>query len=138
MNGNKTKHIKFDRLSSWRHLILVGIGTSSFLIGFWKYGYESNLFSVLGFLCVGLFFIRPFLYKRYVGWNKKSMQLKFGYFGMKSISFDTIKKVSIEDNLLSITRVDREVHKYDVADVDEADIRKLERIIIRHSNFSEA
>ncbi len=131
----KTKHLKFDRLSSWKYLLLIAPSIIFFLIGFWKNGLESNLFMAIGFLCLALFVIRPFLYQQYVGWNKKGMQLKFSYWGMKSIPFKTIQGISVEEDVMTLTRLGGTVNEYDISEIAADDIHKLERIIIRHSNL---
>lgn len=131
MNQEKLKTIQFDHLSSWPFWVLIITSIICLVIGLVFYGFESNLLSIVGYLSISLYLVRPFIYKRYVGWNKKGMQLKLGWLKMTSFQFDEIQEVVLEDKRFWIMRMNGKVQEYDIVEIVPENIQRLESLINR-------
>jgi hypothetical protein len=89
----------------------------------------------LGFLFQVLFYSKMFWYKNYVEWNKIGMNIKLNTFIGKSIEFDNVKDVEIENENLKIIKKSGIGKVFNIHKVAITDVEKLIKIIKQNSDI---
>jgi hypothetical protein len=133
------KRIHFDNLSKNWFLITILILSIIFLIvGIFEFIPFENPkinkgISGIGFLLQALFFSRMFWFKNYVEWNKKGVTIRINSILAKSIMFDNIKGTELDEKKLMITQKNGRKFMFDLNDISESDIQKLNEIMIKNT-----
>lgn len=127
--------IHFENLTwNWLRISLLIIASVSFMIG---YGlildYENGLISAFGFIIIIILLSKRFWYKNYVEYNKSSIIIKLNITTDKKIKFESIDKVSIDQNRLSLFLSNNNDFTFKVSNIYRDDINKLIRILLENS-----
>lgn len=134
------KRIKFDNLqSNWFFIALLLVSLVCIIFGFFEIIKFENpkinkAISTIGYLTQAVYVSRIFWYKNYIQWNKKGALIRIGSFLGESISFEDIKTVTFENNILTIFKNDGINLQYNLTDIDKNDSERLVNIINSHSN----
>jgi len=132
------KRLIFNNLSSKSNGLLVILGIICFFIGSIDVFSESNsvwnkrLFA-LGFLLQSIFFIRMFLGKYYMGWNKAGATIRVDSLLGKSFNFKDVKSTNISNDILHIEKRDGTKITIDLSKINSEDVEKLTEIIQEHT-----
>jgi len=87
----------------------------------------------IGFLTIAIYFIRPFIDRNYIAWNKVAMQFKINSFKFDIVKFKNIKALDLEGQKLTI--IFKNSNKsYDISSIQLRDIKRLMQIIKSNSN----
>jgi hypothetical protein len=89
--------------------------------------------SAIGFLLQALFFSRMFWYKNYVQWNNKGATIRINTIFGKSIVFEHIKSIEIDEKTLILTQKNGKKVMFDLSDIADSDAQKLNNIIVKHA-----
>ena len=134
------KKIYFENLTwNWLRKAVIIVALLSLLIGNGMLlNYENKFIVVFGHLTI-LFFLRKFLYKNYVGYNKSKIFIRFDKTFDKSIAFKDIDQVIIDDDKLMIQLSEKDKLKFDLTSIKESSIEKLLQILLKHwkGNFTD-
>jgi len=132
------KKIHFDNLGKNKYWIII-ILLSGLLIfieelpiefenpKFYKYLRAS------GFLLQVVYWSKLFWFKNTVQWNKKGAVIRINSFMGKSLSFDQIKKIELNENKLIVTKNGGEIVTFDLNEIAESDTQKLNEIMIKNT-----
>ncbi len=129
------KRIHFNSLKfkNWTSVLLIisllFIVFGSFEIIEFGYKKTNRILIILGFLFQALFYSKMFWYKNYVEWNKIGMNIKLNKFIGKSIEFDFVKKVELENEYLIITEKSGREILFNINNVEIKDVEKLVELI---------
>ncbi len=129
------KRIHFNSLKfkNWTSVLLIisllFIVFGSFEIIEFGYKKTNRILIILGFLFQALFYSKMFWYKNYVEWNKIGMNIKLNKFIGKSIEFDFVKKVELENENLIITEKSGREILFNINNVEIKDVEKLVELI---------
>jgi len=133
------KSIHFDNISkNWFLITILILSIIFLLVGIFEFiPFENpninNGISAIGFLLQALFFSRMFWYKNYVQWNKKGVTIRINSFLAKSIMFDNIIGTELDEKKLIITQKDGKKFMFDLNEILESDIQKLNEILIKNT-----
>ena len=132
------KKIHFDNLGKnkyWLIIILLSLGL--IFIEELPIEFENpKMYEYLrasGFLLQAIYWSKLFWYKNTVQWNKKGAVIRINSFMGKSLSFDKIKQTELNQNKLTITKIDGEIVTFDLNEIAESDTKKLNEIIIKNT-----
>ena len=84
----------------------------------------------LAFLIQVVFFSRMFFYKNFVQRNKNAIMIKINSFIGKTITFDSLKEVSLEAKQLIIQKKNGKEIKFDMNSINPIDTNKLYQILV--------
>ena len=133
------KRIHFNPLKfkNWTSVLLIisllFIVFGSFEIIDFGYTKTNRILTGLGFLFQVLFYSKMFWYKNYVEWNKIGMNIKLNKFIGKSIEFNFVKKVELENENLIITEKSGREILFNINNVEIKDVEKLIELIKQNS-----
>ncbi|WP_426095546.1 hypothetical protein [Flavobacterium sp. DSR2-3-3] len=135
------KKIHFNHLTfkNWTSLLmiisLVLILIGSFEIIDFEYKRTNKILASIGFFTQALYFSKMFWYKNYVEWNKLGMNIKINRIISKSIKFDNVKKLEVDNyNFKIIQKCGRE-KIFEIHNIDSNDLEKLLKIIKQNSEI---
>ena len=132
------KKIHFDNLGKNRYWIII-ILLSLILIFIEELPIEFEnpkvykYLRVSGFLLQVVYWSKLFWFKNTVQWNKKGAEIRINSFMGKSLSFDQIKKIELNENKLIITKTGGEIITFDLNEIEESDTQKLNEIIAKNT-----
>ena len=102
------KKIHFNplRFKSWS-TIIIAVAFICIVAGFFELIPFDNpknhsKVSALGSLLIAIYYSKMFWYKNYVEWNKLGINIKLNHWLSKSIRFDEVKDVVVNDTTLTI------------------------------------
>ena len=127
--------IHFENLSwNWTRIALLVLALICFLVGYGLIlNYENGLITVFGFLILTFVLSQRFWYKNYVEYNKLGIVIKLNVITDKTIKFNEIDKIKInDDNLIVVLKSERKF-EFKTMDLDKSDINKLLRILVENS-----
>ena len=114
-------------------LVLILIG--SFEIIDFAYKRTNKILTSIGFFTLALYFSKMFWYKNYVEWNKLGMNIKINRIISKSIKFDNVKKLEVDNyNFKIIQKCGRE-KIFEIHNIKSNDLEKLLKIIKQNSGI---
>ena len=114
-------------------LVLILIG--SFEIIDFEYKRTNKILASIGFFTQALYFSKMFWYKNYVEWNKLGMNIKINRIISKSIKFDNVKKLEVDNyNFKIIQKCGRE-KIFEIHNIESNDLEKLLKIIKQNSEI---
>ncbi|MFO7745026.1 MAG: hypothetical protein R6V36_06565, partial [Psychroflexus sp.] len=98
------KRIHFDSISgSWVRIVLLIASALLILIGYGMiFDYENGLLSAAGFLLQIIILSKILWYKNFVQWNKKGIVIKTNSFKSKTITFEDIKTIIPENDIIKL------------------------------------
>ncbi|WP_426064561.1 hypothetical protein [Flavobacterium sp. DSP2-3-1] len=135
------KKIHFNHLTfkNWTSLLmiisLVLILVGSFEIIDFEYKRTNKILASIGFFTQALYFSKMFWYKNYVEWNKLGMNIKINRIISKSIKFDNVKKLEVDNyNFKIIQKCGRE-KIFEIHNIESNDLEKLLKIIKQNSGI---
>lgn len=134
------KLIPFDKITENNFLIfLISLSLILILIGtLGIYQFENpkinKWFSVIGFSLQIVYFGRIFLYRNLVQWNKKGILIRIRSFLGRSFKFQEIECTEMNDNKLSITKINGAKTTINLKGFDQCNIQKLKDIIEENTN----
>lgn len=138
------KKIHFNQLKfkNWSSVLLIisllFILFGSFEIIKFEYKKINRIITSLGFLLQVIFYSKMFFYKNYVEWNKTGMNIKINRFIAKSIEFDNLKTIELENKSLKIIEKTGREKKIEIYNIENNDIEKLIKIIKQNSGIEPA
>lgn len=132
------KRIHFDNMknSFWIVILILSI---IFIVGgtFELFQFENaksnKWMSIVGFFLQAIYFSKMFWYENYVQWNKKGALIKINSFMGKSLIFNEIKTIELNDKKLKITKINDSTVIFDLNDITESDTQKLNEILIKNT-----
>jgi len=133
------KRIHFDNLGKNKYwIIIILLSLVLILVEFFKpFEFENpkvyKYMNVIGFLLQAIYWSKLFWFKNTVQWNKKGAVIRINSFMGKSLSFDQIKKTELNENKLIITKNGGEIVTFDLTEIVESDIQKLNEIITKNT-----
>lgn len=136
------KRIQFDRIHNNSYFfILMIISLICSIIGGLLLVFENpkinKLFMSIGFITQLLFLGRMFWFKNYVQYNKLGMTIKLNSFIGKTITFEAVKNVVIneQENQLVIDMGREKIYKINTLGIADEDVFKLLDLIKINSNI---
>ena len=133
------KRIHFDNLGKNKYwIIIILLSLVLILVEFFKPFELENpkvykYMNVIGFLLQAIYWSKLFWFKNTVQWNKKGAVIRINSFMGKSLSFDQIKKTELNEKKLIITKNGGEIVTFDLTEIVESDIQKLNEIITKNT-----
>ncbi|MEJ1221612.1 hypothetical protein [Sediminicola sp. 1XM1-17] len=129
------KHIHFNKLNRFQAIILLLIGLTLILIGFYKnYLGQGNIWTasstVVGYVFFGLHFSKMFWHKNYVEWNKTKIVYKIKTRFGKTVRFNQVGGVVLKNNTLFLTMTDGALLEIDLEGIFPEDQAKLQEIFV--------
>lgn len=94
---------------------------------------SNKWMSIVGFFLQAIYFSKMFWYENYVQWNKKGALIKINSFMGKSLIFNEIKTIELNDKKLKITKINDSTVIFDLNDITESDTQKLNEILIKNT-----
>lgn len=130
------QRIHFDSISgSWVRIVLLMASALLILIGYGMiFDYENGLLSAAGFLLQIIILSKILWYKNFVQWNKKGIVIKTNSFKSKTITFEDIKTIIPENDIIKLELQSKSDKKIKLRDIHEDDINRLIRILVEHSH----
>lgn len=129
------KRIHFENLTwNWSRISLIIIALLSFIIGFGLVlDYKNSLITIIGFLIIIFLASKRLWYKYYVEYNKFGIVIKLNIITNKTINFNEIDKIKINDNSLIVELKSERNFNFKITDIDNSDSDKLLRILVENS-----
>ncbi|SHF01341.1 hypothetical protein SAMN05444278_1158 [Psychroflexus salarius] len=129
------KKIHFENLSwNWTRITFLVLALLCLLVGHGLIlNYENGLITSLGFLILIIMLSKRFWYKNYVEYNKLGIVIKLNLITDKTIKFNEIDKITINDDNLIVELESERKFEFKIMDLDESDINKLLRILVENS-----
>lgn len=132
------KRIHFDNMKNWIWISTLILALIFILIGsFEVFEFENpktnNWISAVGFLLQLIYFTRIFWYKNYFQWNKKGAYIRINSFVGKTLKFDEIKTTELNEKKLTITKDNGKKVTFDLNDIAESDIQKLNEVVVKNT-----
>ena len=122
------KNIKFYEFGTLKSDWMLILAPILILLGYISNFKNGNILMSIGFLSIAFYFIRPFLFRNYLGWNKLAMQIKIDSLSYNLISFKSIRKTTINNGILSIESEKRSF-TYSIRDIEKSSVNQLLEII---------
>lgn len=122
------KNIKFYELGTLKSDWLLLLAPVLIVLGYLGDFFNGNLLISIGFLSIAIYFIRPFLFRNYIGWNKLAMQIKVGSLTYRLITFKSIIKTSIHNGILTI-ETNKKSFSYGIKNIEKSSVNQLLEII---------
>lgn len=136
------KRIQFDRIHNNSYFfILMIISLICLLIGVFLPDFGNprinKLFMSIGFITQILFLGRMFWFKNYVQYNKLGMAIKLNSFIDKTIKFEAVKNVVVneQENQLVVDMGGKNIYKINTLGIANEDVFKLLDLIKINSNI---
>jgi len=101
--------IKFENPKIYKHLLLVA------------------------YLLMATYWSRLYWYKNTVQWNRKGVLIRINSFFGKSLNFNQIKEVELNEKKLIITKNNNKTITFDLTEFEKSDIQKLIEIITKNA-----
>ena len=132
------KRIHFDNLKNWFWISILILALIFILIGSLEvFEFEdpkmNNWISAVGFFLQVIYFTRIFWYKNYFQWNKKAAYIRINSFVGKTLKFDEIKTTELNENKLTITKINGKKVTFDLNDIAESDTQKLNEVVVKNT-----
>lgn len=129
------KRIHFENLTwNWSRISLIIIALLSFIIGFGLVlDYKNSLITIIGFLTIIFLASKRLWYKYYVEYNKFGILIKLNTITNKTINFNEIDKIKINDNSLIVELKSERNFDFKITDINNSDSDKLLRILVENS-----
>ncbi|HTO14445.1 MAG TPA: hypothetical protein VLZ83_01680 [Edaphocola sp.] len=86
-----------------------------------------------GIFLQAIYFSKMFWYENYVQWNKKGALIKINSFMGKSLIFEEIKAIELNDKKLKITKINDSRVIFDLNDIAESDTQKLNELMVKNT-----
>ncbi len=135
------KKIHFNQLTfkNWTSLLLlislVFILIGSFEIIDFEYKRTNKILTSIGFSIQAIYYSKMFWYKNYVEWNKLGMNIKINRLISKSIKFDNVEKLEIDNTNLKIIQKYGREKIFEIHNIESNDLEKLLKIIKQNSGI---
>ncbi|AEE20226.1 hypothetical protein JM84_2454 [Dokdonia sp. Hel_I_63] len=129
------KKINFENLSwNWTRIALLILASLCLSVGFGLLlNYKNGLITSLGFVILIIMLSKRFWYKNHVEYNKLGIVIKLNLITDRTIKFNEIDKININDNKLIVKLNSERKFEFQIKDIDSSDINKLLRILIENS-----
>lgn len=89
--------------------------------------------SACGFFLQAIFFSKLFWYKNTVQWNDKGIIIRIKSFFGKSLKFDKIKAIELNEKKLIVTKIDGQKVLIDLKEIPDSDTKKLNDIMVENT-----
>ncbi|TDE07695.1 hypothetical protein [Flavobacterium sandaracinum] len=135
------KKIHFNHLTfkKWTSLLMVLSIVCILIGGFeifeFEYKRTNRMLASIGYLCQAIYYSKMFWFKNYVEWNKLGMNIKLNSFLSKSITFENVEKLELDNNTLKIIQKSGRNKIFEIDDVPRNDLEKLIAIIQQNSGI---
>ena len=132
------KKIHFDNMKNWRWITVLILSLILILVGSLElFEFENTIINkcltVSGFFLQVLFYSRFIWHKNYFQWNKKGTYIRINSWVGKSIKFDQIKSIEMNEKDLIITKKNGNKFKIQLNDILKSDVQKLNEIIRKNT-----
>lgn len=134
------RKIYFDRLNgNWKFLIIIILSLLCIVFTLWqpiKFENEKvyDWVSKAGFLLQVFFWLRMFWYRNYVNWNAKGINIRISSVLGKSLAFDKIESVELDDKRITITKTNDEILLLNLVEFKYEDVERLYTILKSHTS----
>ncbi|AZQ44557.1 hypothetical protein [Nonlabens ponticola] len=137
----KQHRIKFDNFNgTWKIIPFIALLIVAVAIGFFEViKFENEIwnktFAALANLIPALFLCRMFIYKNYVQYNKRGIVIKVKSWSSKTLTFNEISDVKLEDEKLLVSLDSGRNHTLNLSHIVEEDRHKLLDLILNYSDL---
>jgi hypothetical protein len=130
------ERIHFENLSwNWNRITFLIIAILCFVASYGSFfEYNLSMLPIIGFLIVIIFLSKRFWFKNYVDYNKLGIVIKFHFIKDKTIKFNEIGKIIIDDTNLNLSESNGRESNFEIDNVCESDKNKLIQILVENSN----
>jgi hypothetical protein len=107
----------------------------SFEIIDFEYKRTNKILVSIGSFIQAAYYSKMFWYKNYVEWNKRGMNIKINRLISKSIKFENVKKLELDNTNLKIIQKSGSDKIFEIHNIASNDLEKLVKIIAQNSGI---